>query len=482
MILPGRTPEDVQALNNAEAAGGKSPFPFNPDELQGKAAEPDSHHANVEERRGDGSVFLKVNQPLDDGPPPAEKFMKFVEAAANRSLDPQAWGNWCQAELTKFGGIGEGLNEAKEETKAAVVAGVKALFDGTVTNFLAQPNAINEPLFKTVPNVVDAMGMDPNSVNHALEALGNAVVKASNDYSAKGPAEQGEDIGKAMFGMANLEGSTEGAEVALKVLDRVATHVDKTVWSAIDTTMVAIKDMAPDLAAQTKQSLYDYIRASGITGPELEAAGVPRDYFAAMSDAAGGKEENFLAMSKAEGSDGAPKKAKLSDSAGEIEFQIDKSTGRLQRTDMGKVRPPYNWEAINERFSSEVVRQTTDDSCISAVGEMLSQGRLSEKELITKLGERPDIFDLLEHLGPNWSKKGKFRSLAEIGKNGPWGTELMENAGTDLGKSVHSVIVEVITSSGNVVIHDPWEGTVYEMTEKNFNKGWTRRIVYKTEL
>lgn len=199
-----------------------------------------------------------------------------------------------------------------------------------------------------------------------------------------------------------------------------------------------------------------------------------------MSENTGGKGENYFAMSKAEGSDGLPKRVKLSESTGEIEYKIDKYTGRLQRTDMGEVRPPYNWEALNERFSAEVLRQSTRDSCVSAVGEMLSDGKLTEQELIQKLGQRPSITDLPDVLGAGWTSEARnFKSLAEIGKHGPWGAEMMENSGTELEKSFHAVIVDGINSKGLVVIRDPWEGTTYEMTQAKFLKDWTRGAAYR---
>ena len=52
-----------------------------------------------------------------------------------------------------------------------MAAGWKALTDGTVVEFLSQPNAINAPVFKTVANAFDAMSKDPEAVNHAFEAL-----------------------------------------------------------------------------------------------------------------------------------------------------------------------------------------------------------------------------------------------------------------------------------------------------------------------
>ena len=68
-------------------------------------------------------------QELPDGRAPSEKLQDFMQAAASRVADPDGWKIWAQGEINKFMGTGAGLNEAKDETKAAVAAGWKALTD-----------------------------------------------------------------------------------------------------------------------------------------------------------------------------------------------------------------------------------------------------------------------------------------------------------------------------------------------------------------
>ncbi len=214
-----------------------------------------------------------------------ERLQDFMQAATKRATDPEGWKTWAQGEINKFAGIGAGLNEAKEETKAAVAAGWKALTDGTVTEFLSHPNAINAPVFKIVQNAFDAMSKDPESVNKAFEALGKVVLKASEGYSDLPDFEKGKVIGKVMFAMINPEGSTKDAEAAIKIADQIATHVDRTVWDTAAQAMKAAEQVAksaPDLAQQTKQMLLDYLTSKGLRGPELEYAGIPKGYFEGM--------------------------------------------------------------------------------------------------------------------------------------------------------------------------------------------------------
>lgn len=235
---------------------------------------------------------------------PVEKLLDFMQASGKRATDPEGWKAWAQSEITKLSGTGAGLNDAKVETKTAVAAGWKAMRDGTVVEFLSHPSAINDPVFRTVANAFDAMSKDPNATNQALEALGKIVLKASEEYGNLPDYQKGKVIGKAMFGLVNPEGSTEAADAALNVADQIATHVDKVVTDTIKQSLDAVKNAAkgsPEIAQQTKQMLYDYIKRKGLTGPQLEYAGIPKDYFDSIERPKGdGREEQFFAMSKSD--------------------------------------------------------------------------------------------------------------------------------------------------------------------------------------
>jgi hypothetical protein len=168
-----------------------------------------------------------------DNRSPGEKFGDFVKAATARATDPEGWKRYCQGQVEKMIGIGEGLNKAKEDTKGAAVEGWKALTDGRVVTFLSHPNAINEPLFSTIGSAFDAMAKDPNAVNRGLQAIGAAVVQASDHYSRLPDREKGMVIGEAMFAFINPEGSTEAAESALTIANRVGSKLDDAVGGII---------------------------------------------------------------------------------------------------------------------------------------------------------------------------------------------------------------------------------------------------------
>lgn len=252
---------------------------------------------DYEEQRESRSVYQKLSD--------------FAQAAGERVADPDRWKAYIQGELDKMIGVGEGLNIAKETTKGAVVAGWNALTDGTIASFLAKPNAINDPLFHAVGGVITAVEEDPNAVNHSLERVGTIIMNGSERYSALPNREKGHVIGETMFTLVNPEGSTEGATLAAKVSNDVAFNVDATVMSAIQKSLKAAENAArtsPEVAQEMKQMLQSYLREKGLTGPEIEYAGVPKGYFDNIATA--DKGDSYLAMSKTDDpAEGLPRRS-----------------------------------------------------------------------------------------------------------------------------------------------------------------------------
>jgi hypothetical protein len=261
---------------------------------------------------------------------PEQKLEDFIKAGAKRASDPEGWKSYFQSELNKVAGIGSGLNEAKEETKAAAVAGWKALTDGTVARFLAKPNAINDPLFNTVANVLDAMSKDPFASNKEFEKLGTAILRSSEQYSSLPDFEKGKVIGKTMFAAVNPEGSTESAEAAFTIADKVATQVDKTTMDAINRTVKAIEqakgELSPELIRQ-KELLYQLLKQNGLTGAEFEYVDIPKGFFNGVEKPAAKANENVLKMEIGEQKDISLKRpedrttvSKLENLAGRADF------------------------------------------------------------------------------------------------------------------------------------------------------------------
>ena len=357
---------------------------------------------------------------------PAQQLHDFMLAAVRRATDPEGWKAWSQVKSTNLKVLVLASNEAKEETKAAVAAGWKAMTDGTVVEFLSQPNAINAPVFKAVSSAFESMGKDPEAANKAFETLGNIVIKASEGYSNLPEHEKGKVIGKIMFAMVNPEGSTEGAESAIKIADQVATHVDQSVLKTIEHTLNAVEQAAktsPELANETKQVLLDYIKSKGLTASDLEKAGeIPKGYFDNLAGKGGG------------------------------------------------------WDVLNERPSADVVQQLTADSCVSACGEMLTKGAIKQDILIEQLrlywpqellkeSMTANIEWLAKELGPEW--KGGLLKIGDatkdqrlnwlLGRGQTWCAELHE-----AGKVAHAVIVDGVDEAGNIAIGGRFHATKYE--------------------
>ncbi|MFA7340793.1 MAG: hypothetical protein WC028_28665 [Candidatus Obscuribacterales bacterium] len=264
--------------------------------------------------------------------PFAQKLANFVQSAEARLMDPEGQKAYVQDIIDKVVGVGQGLNLAKEEVKdTAKQAAVKAwtaLNDGSVASFFAQPNAINEPLFKTLGTCFDGMKKDPNAVNKILTIMGRELEEANNKYSRMTPAERGVQDGRAMFFFINPSGGTEGGELALKVADGVATHVDVAVTKTIQEGMKAVEKLAtesPEHARKARQMLCDFAREAGLTPQELETIGVPRRYFDSVSEAKPVQgSETLNAMSKADGLGGSSDNIK----SGKQEIRLHSEQGQ----------------------------------------------------------------------------------------------------------------------------------------------------------
>lgn len=83
--------------------------------------------------------------------------------------------------------------------------------------------------------------------------------------------------------------------------------------------------------------------------------------------------------------------------------------------------------------------------------------------------------DLSKHSGDNW--RGGFVSFEAydgVNKTGSWGAIMWEQG----GRIGHWVVVKGTDSKGNVSINDPWKGTSYKMTYKDFEETWNGNAVF----
>ena len=175
----------------------------------------------------------------------------------------------------------------------------------------------------------------------------------------------------------------------------------------------------------------------------------------------------------------------------EIKFQVDEATGRLQRTDMGKVRDSYTWEVIDERFSDSVVRQRHNLSCVSACGEMITNGQVKQDDLIEafrkyvpkELRKKEMAADLewlkkelIERHSPGW-KAGRVEdnALNALLERGNFVAEFREPG----SRAGHVVLIDGLSKAGRVIVRDSWEGTTYEMRLTEFFNRRTGRVCFR---
>ncbi|CAN5530673.1 hypothetical protein BH11CYA1_BH11CYA1_06130 [soil metagenome] len=226
-----------------------------------------------------------------------------------------------------------------------------------MANYLAQPNALNEPLAKAISGAFDAMASDPRLIHKVLLGLGQEIQNANEEYSAMPARDKGRFIGQVMFYMFNPE--TDSAAGAAK-----------------------------------------------IEASELEALDLPQVQGSALRT-----ESNEMLAGEAT-----------------------------------KAGAGGEWSALNERISADVVKQIDKMSCVSACGEMLSEGRFSQAELMSKLGYPAPTEKLADVLGSAWR-------------------------GT--------VIIDGLDKSGLIMVRDPDAGMRYEMTRAEFIRVWDYVAVFR---
>ncbi len=154
-----------------------------------------------------------------------------------------------------------------------------------------------------------------------------------------------------------------------------------------------------------------------------------------------------------------------------------------------------NWPAIDEVFDPQVVRQKDDFSCVAACGEMLLKERgivVSQIQISAEAGSPTTLgkiavvmnkFDAdISHqwLGGNLVLPGasEIQIFDVLNETGSWGAMLWQ-PGAGMG---HLVVVDGKDSLGYALIRDPWQGTKYKMTVKDFLLYWNEHGVFQRKL
>ena len=141
------------------------------------------------------------------------------------------------------------------------------------------------------------------------------------------------------------------------------------------------------------------------------------------------------------------------------------------------------WRIYDEVLDPRVVRQSTPVSCHSACGEMLSDGRITQAQLLEVLGEGmktpQQVFETLDSFQVGHYRSRLFEPETQY--------EILLYArfmafvyAADQG-NLHAVVVEV-NSSGRLTVLDPWDGTKYDVLEKDFfDTMWSGMAIWKVE-
>lgn len=149
-----------------------------------------------------------------------ERLADFAGIAAGKAIDfltdKQALDELIEDEREKFIGIGEGLNEAKENVKALARAGWTGVTDGTALRMMLKACDIGYDLELVLGTACVVGSWIYNEVPH----LGETIAKSSDRYSQMSKREQGRVIGNAMFDFLSVDAAVEFPHLFSKGLKR----------------------------------------------------------------------------------------------------------------------------------------------------------------------------------------------------------------------------------------------------------------------
>ena len=191
-----------------------------------------------------------------------------------------------------------------QQIDSTFAAGAQAV--KPIEQWMATQNAVNKALLGIGPaldNAVNYYADTPvdqvvSDVQGLLSTAGDALDRTFS--FAHTPKERAKTAGE-IIPLVFTDGlGTTGESATLKTADAIATHVDAAVMQTIEKSLDAIKT-APDLAADIKQGLYEFLKGQELTAQQVKAAGIPRGFFDDIQRGAA-KDDTFFAMSKADDS------------------------------------------------------------------------------------------------------------------------------------------------------------------------------------
>jgi hypothetical protein len=154
----------------------------------------------------------------------------------------------------------------------------------------------------------------------------------------------------------------------------------------------------------------------------------------------------------------------------------------------------FKYEEYEKVRLPEIPIQCHKNACVAAVGEILSEGKIEQRSLVRSLelhlneeqrGKESSLSlqHLAKELGPEWQQMtiSKRLQIDEhklldmlLSTKRPFAVTLK-----NFESEAHAVVVDGISNVGRFIIRDPGDGTMYQMTKKDFMDHWTYYAVAK---
>ncbi|QQR58204.1 MAG: hypothetical protein IPG59_01565 [Candidatus Melainabacteria bacterium] len=196
-----------------------------------------------------------------------ERLADFAGNAASRAVDfltdEQALSQFVEDEREKFIGIGEGLNEAKENVKALARAGWTGVTDGTAVMMMLKACDIGHDLELVLTAGCAVGSWLYNEVPH----LGEKLSQASDRYSHMSKRDQGRVIGNAMFDFLSVDAAIEFPHLFSKGLKNEIAN-EKAVDNILQVLVSSARDRAGQLGVERIRSVLS-VAKEFVTSPEF---------------------------------------------------------------------------------------------------------------------------------------------------------------------------------------------------------------------
>ena len=276
---------------------------------------------------------------------------------------------------------------------------------GVGSSLLAASNrVINEQKDRAIGasiGIVQGAGDLSIGVMTLLEFAGDVLLGQKEQAEKKG-AKFGESVGKTLVSGVNI------FQLADDYLYDIGYHGDYSKPFRDISSVGRALDKAWRALPPLEQERLKFRLATNIAGAALPLAGATRvtkaeSLTSAIEEAAVLAKEVDL-----NGNTAARAIGKFVDDAIMTDSTIDSKLAPNELTEIKQLEKRlaggvcHNFKYFDETPAPDMVRQLTPDSCVSAVGEFLSKGRLTQRELIKLIDSPSDPKFLAQHLGENW--------------------------------------------------------------------------------